>query len=204
MANIWREPIYDRTSADVAFAIQQLSAWKQSHTHSADVKVEDGSLSMNVGETGYVDGELFIQQSDGAVRVENEVLILKLGVVYDLKGCLNLSDLTRIEDNISYIADRLIKHRNPTNVYCKEWVKQSLPTALDMKRIADNIRTILNDFYTPPGAVEMPNVMLSYADINALEYNLHLIKQLLDTMENSFIKSGTYKCGSTTRLPIRR
>ena len=204
MANIWRDPIFDRTSFDVAFALQQLSAWKQSHIHTADVKVENDSLHLNEGEVTYVDGELVVLQTSGVARVENEVLILELGAVYDLKGCLNLSDLTRIEDNISYIANRLIQYQYHTNVYCKEWVKESLPTALDMKRIANNIRTILNNFYTPPGTVEMTDIMLSYEDINALERNLYLVKQLLDLMENSFIKSGTRKCGSTTRLPIRR
>ena len=204
MANIWREPIFDRTGYDVAFALQQIAEWKRGHTHST-VVVEDDKVIINDGE-GTVANDVAVLQANGATYVENDILVVQLGAVYDLKGCLNLSDITRIEDNISYIANRLhqYQYQYHNNVYSKEWVKESLPTALDMKRIADNIRAILNSFYTPDGVENISDIMLSYADINALEHNLYLVKQLLDTMENSFIKSSIHKCGATTRLPIRR
>ena len=203
MASIWREPIFDRTSTDVAFALEKISDWKKSHIHSADIKIEGDTVIINEGETDITDDSVVLQV-DGLAYVERDTLYAQLGCVYDLKGCFNLSDITRIEDNISFLANRLIQYRYPNNVYSKEWVRDSLPTALDMKRVADNIRNILNNFYTPPGVVSMSDIMVSYDGVNALEHNLHLIKQLLDTMENSFIKSGTYKCGATTRLPIRR
>ena len=49
MANVWRNPIFDRTLEDVEFAIQKIAEWKKSHTHSTDIKVEndcdwDGSV----------------------------------------------------------------------------------------------------------------------------------------------------------------
>ena len=204
MANVWRKPIFDRTSYDVAFAIQQIEAWKKSHTHIADVKVVNDSLSLNVGDMAYIDGDLVVLQGDGAVSVENEVLVLELGVVYDLKGCLNISDLNRIEDNISYLSNLLTQYQYTIGCISKEWKSNDIPNDEDVKRIRNNINSILDGFYVPEGASTIPDKMLSYKDINAIEYNLKLIKDLLEAMQSSFIQSSTYKCGSTNRLPLRR
>ena len=203
MANIWRNPIFDRTKADVDFAIQQIEAWKKSHTHSIDLKIENDKLVLQGDGVAYVNDDAFVLEGGGAVSVKNEVLVLELGVVHDLKGCLNLSDITRIEDNISYLATRLTKYLYPIDVYSKEWTQDSLPTAQDMKRIGDNIRSMINGFAKSCESEIVPYLMLSYEDVNTLERNLYLLKELLDAMESSFIKSGTYKSGAT-RLPIRR
>ena len=203
MANIWREPIFDRTSSDVSFAIRQIEKWKEGHTHWADVAIDYEKVSINEGSVNTTDDSIILEY-DGAVYVEDESLILQLGAVYNLKGCLNLNDIIRIEDNISYIADRLTQYRYPIVVSSKAWVKTDLPNANDMKRIANNIRSIFSGYHTPSGATDVPDIMLSYQDINALEYNLHLLKETLGVMENCFIQSGTYKSGATARLPIRR
>ena len=203
MANIWREPIFDRTSSDVAFALQKISEWKKSHTHRADIVIENNSVVINEGETN-VNGDSVVLQTDGVAYVENEILYAQLGCVYDLKGCLNLSDITRIEDDISYLTMKLTQYYYPVSTYNKEWKNFSLPTALDMKRIGDNINKLFDGFILPKDYDTIPEVILSYRDINALEHNLHILKQLLDVMEGLFIKSGTIKCGSTNRLPIRR
>jgi hypothetical protein len=204
MANIWRDPIFDRTSHDVAFALQQIAAWKKSHSHVGDVKIETDTVTIETNGETYLGNDAVVLQNTARTSVENNVLVLELGVVYDLKGCLNLSDITRIEDNIAYLANLLTSYRFPIAINSKEWTTAGLPTANDMKRIGDNIRSLFNGFYTPSGASTIPEVMLSYQDINALEYNLHLLKQLVDAMLSAFIKSGTYKCGATNRLPIRR
>lgn len=203
MANIWRNPIFDRTSADVAFALQQIAAWKQSHTHSGDVVVEADKLAINGGEVATGDDSV-VWKTDGITYVEDDALVVQFGIVHDLKGCLNLSDITRIEDNISYLTSRLTQYRYSLDVNTKEWTKDSLPTAQDMKRIGTNIRSLINKFAKSRDSVTVPDVMLSYEDINALELNLYLLKQLLDAMVLSFIKSNTYKSGATMRLPIRR
>ena len=204
MANIWRDPIFDRTGNDVAFALQQIAAWKKSHSHVGDVKIESDKVNINtVGDT-YVANDALVIQSAARTSVENNTLVFELGVVYDLKGCLNLSDITRIEDDISYLSNLLIAYHFPIATNSKEWTKAGLPTANDMTRIGSNIRSLFYGFYTPSGASPIPEVMLSYENINALEYNLHLLKQLVDAMLSAFIQSGTYKCGATNRLPIRR
>lgn len=204
MDSIWRNPIFDRTQHDVAFAIRQIEAWKQSHRHTADVQLATEEIILNgLGDASVARDELIVQDTARTV-IENETLVLELGVVYDLKGCFNLSDITRIEDNIAYISEILTKYRYSIESTSKKWTSDSLPTEQDMKRIRNNIRSIFSGFITPSEASALPDVMLSYADINALEYNLYLLKQLLDVMESSFIKSGTYKCGAINRLPIRR
>ena len=203
MANIWRNPIFDRTSADVAFALQQIAAWKESHTHSGDVVVEEDKLVIHGGEVATSEESVALQ-TNGVAYVEDDALVVQFGIVHDLKGCLNLSDLTRIEDNITYLASRLIQYRYSLDVNTKEWAKDSLPTAQDMKRIGANIRSLIDKFAKSRESVAVPDAMVSYEDINALEYNLHLLKQLFDAMELLFVKSNTYKCGATMRLPIRR
>ena len=203
MANIWREPIFDRTSSDVGKAISKIAEWKENHTHWADIAVDYEKVSINEGEVKTTPDSVVLEY-DGAVYVEDEALIMRLGVVYNLKGCLNLSDIIRIEDNISYIADRLTQYCYPIVVSSKKWVETDLPNANDMKRIANNIRSIFRGYHTPNGATAVPDIMLSYQDVNALEYNLHLLKDMLTSMESCFTQSGTYISGATSRLPIRR
>ena len=204
MANIWRDPIFDRTAYDVSFALQQIDAWKKSHSHVGDVKINNDQAKISTTGETYVDGNTLVVQTIARTSVENRNLVLELGVVYDLKGCLNLSDITRIEDDIAYLSNLLVGYHFPIAMNSKEWTTAGLPTTNDMKRIGTNIRSLFNGFYTPSGASPLPEVMLSYQDINALEYNLHLLKQLVDAMLSAFIKSGTYKCGTANRLPIRR
>lgn len=204
MANIWRDPIFDRTSSDVAFALRQIAAWKKSHSHVGDVKIDDDKVNITAEGETYVDNGAVVLQNNARTSVDNHTLVLELGVVYDLKGCLNLSDLTRIEDNITYLSERLVKYRYFVDCSNKDWDDKSIPTLQDMTRIGNNIRSLLTVFAKHGRSVDVPNKMLSYEDINALEYNLYLLKQLLDTMVESFYKSGTYKCGSTAHLPIRR
>ena len=204
MANIWREPIFDRTAYDVSFALQQIVAWKKSHSHVGDVKLENDQVNITTTGETYVDGDTLVLQTTARTSVEQNHLVLELGVVYDLKGCLNLSDITRIEDDIAYLSNLLVGYHFPIAINSKEWTTAGLPNANDMKRIGNNIRSLFSGFYTPNNALPMSEVMLSHQDINAIEYNLYLIKQWVDAMLSAFIKSGTYKCGATNRLPIRR
>ena len=203
MANIWRTPIFDRTSLDVSFAILKISEWKKNHTHTADIKVVGDSFVVQ-DEASYVDEDSIVLGNDGTAHVENHELVAEIGTVYDLKGCLNLSDITRIEDNITYLSTRLTQNRYSLDVSTKEWTKDSLPTMQDMERIIRNVRSMLENFVTPEGATPLPDAMLSYEDINAIERDLYLLKEVYEAMVLSFIKSGTYKSGAAMRLPIRR
>ena len=204
MDNIWRSPVFDRTIQDVELAIQKLSDWKKNHTHVADVRVENDALVMRDAGTAYVDDDKFVVENEGAVYVEDDVLTLDLDDVVDLKGCLNLGDLNRIENNIAFLADMMESYSYAPNIHGKQWTNVDLPNQNDMSRIITNIRALVDAFYSPDDPPPLPSTMLSYEDINAVEKNLYLIKQLLDVMQTSFKKAGTNKSGSTTFLPLRR
>ena len=203
MAN-WREPIFNRTSEDVEFAIQKLKAWKENHTHSSDIRVENDALVVRDEGTAYVTNDKLVSQHDGIAYVENEVLIVHVGDVYELKGCFNLLDLNRIESNIAFLAEKMESFSYAPNIRSKQWSRVDMPNQNDMSRIVDNIRSLIDAFYSPDNPPSLPSTMLSYNDINAIEENLYLIKQLLDVMQTSFKKVGTIKSGSRMILPIRR
>jgi hypothetical protein len=204
MANVWREPIFDRTLEDVEFAIQKIAEWKKNHTHSTDVRVENDELVVRDEGTAYINNDKFVLQGEGAVYVEDDVLIVHVGDVYELKGCLNLLDLNRIENNIAYLAEKMESFSYAPNIHGKQWDRVSMPNQNDMSRILDNIRSLMGAFHSPDNPPPLPTTMLSYGDINAIEENLYLIKELLDCMASSFKKVGTIKSGATTFLPLRR
>ena len=204
MANAWRNPIFDRTLEDVEFAIRKIAEWKKSHTHSADVQVENDTLVAKDIGTAQVGDDKLVVESDGVAYVEDDVLVLKVGDVYELKGCLNLSDLNRIEDNIVFLAGNMKDFSYSPSVYGRQWNRADMPKESDMSQIIDNIRALISAFYTPNNAPPLPTTMLSYTDINAIEENLYLLKQMLDCMQTSFKQVGTIKSGLRMILPIRR
>lgn len=123
---------------------------------------------------------------------------------YDLKGCLNLSDLNRIEGNIQYLSDRLDELHYFSGASSKVWERSGLPTERDIRRILSNIRYIIAAYHQQEGVSDVPEDMATYSDINAIEENLYRIKQLLDSMVNGFQKSGMFTSGGMRMLPTRR
>lgn len=204
MANVWRDPVFDRTLDDVEFAIRKIAEWKQSHTHSTDIRVENDALVVRDDGSAYVEDNKFVLQEEGSTYIENGVLVIRVGDVYELKGCLNLLDLNRIEGNIAYLAEKMESYSYSPNIHAKQWTKVDLPNENDMSRIIDNIRSLTSAFYSPHNPPSLPTAMLSYSDINAIEENLYLIKELLDCMASAFKKVGMVKSGLRTVLPIRR
>lgn len=204
MVNIWRDPVFDRTLEDVEFAIRKIAEWKKSHTHSTDIRVENDALVVRDTGTAYVADDKLVLRNEGAVYVDEAVLVIHVGDVYELKGCLNLLDLNRIEGNIAYLAEKMESYSYSPGVRCRQWTNVDLPNRNDMGSIIGKIRALTSAFYSPDNPPSLPTTMLSYSDINAIEENLYLIKQMLDCMESSFRKVGAIKSGSTMFLPIRR
>ena len=204
MANIWRDPVFDRTSDDVEFAIQKIAEWKKNHTHTSDIRVENNALIVQGEGSAYVRDDKFELEDEGVAYVENDVLVVRIGDVYELKGCLNLLDLNRIEGDIEFLADNMEQFAYSPNIRGKQWGRVDMPNQNDMSRIIENIRSLIEAFYPPNNPPSLPTTMLYYNDINVIEENLYLIKQLLDVMQTSFKKVGTFKSGSATFLPIRR
>lgn len=204
MTNVWKNPIFDRTMEDVENAIQKLSDWKKNHTHIADVQVVNDVLIYNAEGVAYVNNDKFLLENEGGVYIENDVLYLKTDDVIDLKGCLNLVDLNRIEGNIAYLGELMESFSYAPNIHGKKWTISDMPNQNDMSRIIDNIRALMSAYYSPYSPPLLPITMLSYSDLNLIEENLHQIKELLDCMQTSFKKVGTIKSGSRMLLPIRR
>lgn len=122
----------------------------------------------------------------------------------DLKGCLNVSDISRIEGNIAYLGERLTALGYTPSISIRQWNHSGIPNVADIHRIIANIHSLILAFYQPPSAPTLPNRMSAHDDINAIEHNLALLKKLIDTMESSFKVSGTFSAGGNTHLPIRR
>ena len=207
MASVWREPIFDRTQEDVNFAIQKIAEWIVYNISQAEydekVRVENEELILREGYATTTKDALVLQ-GDGVAYVENDSLVVKIGVVYDLKGCLNVSDINRIEENITYLSERLLELSYPTHIVSKPWSKNGLPTVVDSQRIINNIKALVESFYQVSYAPVLPEKLSSYNDINAIERNIDLIKYLIDCMVSSFRKAGVYQSGATKILPTRR
>ena len=204
MAYVWKNPIFDRTSEDVDYAIQKINDWKKSHTHLADIKVENDALIYNTEGVAYVNDDRFLLEDEGEVRIEDDILYLSTDDVIDLKGCLNLADLNRIEGNIAYLGELMESFSYTPNIHDKKWNISDLPNQNDMSRIVENIRSLISAYYSPSSPPSLPTTMLSYSDLNAIEENLYLIKELLECMQSSVKKVSTIKSGSKMFLPIRR
>jgi hypothetical protein len=123
--------------------------------------------------------------------------------VTELKGCLNATDLNRIESNTRYISEFLRAYGFQTNVTTKvDWTDESLPNATDVNRIIDNIKEIRNKYYEPAGMPSLPQTMVSFSDINAIEQSLLMFREMLLGMVGAFRRSGTFRCGEDLRLPM--
>ena len=207
MASVWREPIFDRTQEDVDFAIRKIAEWIVYNISSAEydekVRVENEELILREGNVITTE-DAIVLQGDGRAYVENDALVVKIGVVYDLKGCLNTFDINRIEENIAYLAERLSELSYPPAVATKVWVKDNLPDEKDIERIINNVRACVREFYQVSYAPTLPDKITTYSDVNALERNIDLIKYLIDCMVSSFKRVGAFKSGSTMSLPRRR
>ena len=144
----WIEPVFDRTFADVSYAIAQINEWKATGT---------GGITM-------------------------------------LKGCLNVVDIERIENNITFLSNELSALCYFPRTTSKSWTLERLPNERDVSRIIGNIEKIITEYFQIPDAPALPNTMLTYEHINSLEENLYHIKNILDDMITLFRECGTFDC----------
>lgn len=114
----------------------------------------------------------------------------------EYKGCFNVSDGNRIENNTRYIADTLNDLYYPNNIVTKSnWTKTSYIYFAHIERIINNIEALLKAYHTPAEAEDLPSTLLNFEEVNTLEKNIYLIKEMLEDMISSFRECGTFNCG---------
>lgn len=114
----------------------------------------------------------------------------------DYKGCFNIYDVRRIEDNTRYLADELIKLYYFNTISTKsDWYRNTILGIAHVTRIIGNVNTLLTSYQKPINIPSLPTTLLTYEQVNALEKNLYMIKEMLDEMILSFRECGTFNCG---------
>lgn len=123
---------------------------------------------------------------------------------YNLKGCLNVIDLNRIEGDIEYLDALLREYGYYPTVSCREWGTNDVPTEGDVKRILSSVRSILAEYHLPEGASYDLYEMRTYEEVNAVERALYGVERLIEHMIGSFQKSGGFQSGAKRMLPVGR
>ena len=113
----------------------------------------------------------------------------------ELKGCFNVTDINRIENNCRYIADRLNVLKYTNTITTKTWVMYGVPNITEVARLINNVVLLIDAYYQSPDAPLLPSTLLTYEQVNSLEKNLYMIKHLIDEEENEFRFCGTFNCG---------
>lgn len=113
----------------------------------------------------------------------------------EYKGCFNPSDINRIEGNARYLADILISLYYFNNVSTSGWNSESLPYKDHIDRIINNIGEIWARWDKPQDAEDLPVSLLTHEQVNNIEKNLFLLKEMLDDMVSSFRECDTFECG---------
>lgn len=117
------------------------------------------------------------------------------GDIEELKGCLNVSDINRIENNIQYLSDKLSEYYYFPHAVTKRWTESDLPDITDISRIIGNVEKIIEAFHQHTLAPDVPDSMVNFEQINSIEKNIALIRVVLTTMVNNFKQCGTFECG---------
>lgn len=113
--------------------------------------------------------------------------------ITDLKGCFNVSDMNRIENDIQFLSNNLSDLYYFSTVNTKTWDKASLPTVADINRMIENTRILVLSICED--APELPTTLVTFTDVNCIEGILNKLKMILDDMTASFLECDTFECG---------
>lgn len=121
------------------------------------------------------------------------------------KGAFNCSDLNRIENNTIYVANLFEEvYGFSLNLITKtNWSIEDIPTINEINRIRNNVLRIsqeisIEDFQN----IEFSKTM-NYVKANALEYDLYLIKNLLENYRDNGIPIvGNIGLDSSLDIPL--
>lgn len=121
---------------------------------------------------------------------------------HNYKGALNYSDLVRIDDNIKYLADTLNSYGYSITISYRGWNTGNIPIVADIDRIINNITAIETGFYSDPTSptLVLGSRTMDYSRVNDIEKCILDLKVLVDGMEYSIKRCGTFNCGATIFL----
>lgn len=110
-----------------------------------------------------------------------------------MKGAYNYTDLNRVENAVSYLAERLNEFGyHVESLETRTWDATSVPTLADMARYLSNVREIRNAFVTLRTTPDAPATMrrMTHVEANAIEQILHDVGMLVENMVASLSYSG--------------
>ena len=110
---------------------------------------------------------------------------------------LNAEDLNRIEDNCAYLAGRLRAAGYLAELETKtDWTMADIPYREEIDRIRRNVDTLQVIFYSLPEWREIVyNNTMDFEQMNAMEWDLHLLDVWLSRMMAVYRYCGTFYCG---------
>ena len=168
---MWLSPITDRTLEDVRYAESKVKEWiaaySRGETPTPAVTIEGYESSWrrlssrtwgNMSDTCWGD--------------------LAPTVPPDLKGCVNASDLNRIEGNLDYLNQRIVFiGGSPESMVVKTWERGEVVLESDVYRLVRNVQWVAYR-YGLPRVVPAPLVTIAgYEDMNNLEIMTQLAKE---------------------------
>lgn len=123
----------------------------------------------------------------------------------DMIGTLNYITLNRIENNIEYIHQYLVTlgFYEYSDTYKKNWTYSDLPITSNFERILGNLAHVVSENYltdsTAPSNLNAP----TFDQINTIEKLLQELKDMYETIPQSYKYCGTFNSNQTLVLPQR-
>ncbi len=124
--------------------------------------------------------------------------------VYKLKGCLNMDDMNRIEDNIKYLSEKLNNYAYENVVDHKNWVINDTVTKENVDRLLGNASNLVSAYHQIENSPNVPSNIVTFLQVNNLEKLLFDMKKAINDMENSFRLCGSFVSGQEFFLPLGR
>ena len=126
------------------------------------------------------------------------------GTLENLKGCLNFTDLNRIEGDMAYLFGELQEIGKRIEGITREWSETDIPLMDDIRRILINLDRLTEAFILPEDVPFVPERILRYNEVNDIEQLLYIIHEILLLVKASFRKSGTFQSGGKRMFLLRR
>lgn len=182
----WIEPVINRSQSDIDY-IKSLSS-----------KIISGGFnSLTIDEKWYWwlgEEKNLSAINDLLITVDDKQLIVGSGTI---KGCLNITDLHRIENNIEYLYNILVEYGNIVSIETGDiiWKQSDFPILSEIDRIKSNIKGLLNKI-SYNSIIQLNDLYIDYYDLNTLEFEINQLNFLLLNMISNFRYSGEFYSGT--------